>query len=146
MLSTLICTFPTLVYFFIPTLALSKTPFSFACSFVDGVQREIHNSLVPFFQIYTIILIFLLLAVGTVATFSMMMFSNAIGSSLYDIVVRRNLKFDKLSSISLLTASIFCSSVTTPNLLSNLFVSLMNVLRMWSICSRLSLCLFQRCC
>ena len=66
--------------------------------------------------------------VGTVATFSKMMFSSATGSSLHDINVPRNLWFSRLSGIHFLTASIF-------NLFSNLFVSLVNVLRMSSNCS-----------
>ena len=47
----------------------------------------------------------------------------------------RNQKFNRLSSISLLTASIFSSSLFMPNLFSNLFVSLTNVLKMSSNCS-----------
>ena len=42
--------FTALVSFVVPILTLSKTPFSFACSFVDSLQREIHDSLVPFFS------------------------------------------------------------------------------------------------
>ena len=60
--------------------------------------------------------IFLLLAIKTVTTLSMMMFSSTTRSSLYDIVVPRNLYFSKLSGISFLTASIFSSSLILPNL------------------------------
>ena len=61
-------------------------------------------------------------------------------------VVPKNLKINKLSNIKISNASIFTSSLIVPNLLSNLFVSLMNVLRMSSSCSRLWPCLVQRCC
>ena len=42
------------------------------------------------------------LAVGTLATLSMMMFSSATKSSLYDDVVPRNLQFNQLSGINFL--------------------------------------------
>ena len=78
---------------------------------------------------------FLPLAVGTIATFSTMMFSTSTMSSLYDIVVPLNLKFSKLSGINFLTASIFSSSLILPDLFSNLFSSFVNVLKMSSHCS-----------
>ena len=79
--------------------------------------------------------IFLFMAAGTVATLSMMMVSSATKSSLYDLVVPQNLMFNRLSSIHFLTASICSSSLIVPYLFSNLFVSLMNVLRMSPTCS-----------
>ena len=48
---------------------------------------------------------FLRLAVGTVDTLSMMRFSHAVGRSAHDIVVPRNLKFNRLSGINFLIAS-----------------------------------------
>ena len=65
---------------------------------------------------------------GSDATLSMM-FSNASRSSLCYFVVPRNLQFNRLSSISFLTASILSSSLIVPNMFSNSFVSLMNVLK-----------------
>ena len=69
---------------------------------------------------------------------SMMMFSSGTRSSLRDIVVPRNLQFNKLSCISFLTASIFPSSLIVPNLFSSLFMSFTNVLRMSSSCQSCS--------
>ena len=68
---------------------------------------------------------------GSDATLSMM-FSNASRSSLCYFVVPRNLQFNRLSGISFLTASILSSSLIVPNMFSNSFVSLMNVLKMSS--------------
>ena len=75
---------------------------------------------------------FFCLMVGAVDTLSMMMLSNAMRISSYFNVVHRNLKFDKLSSISSLTANISSSSLILPNLFSNLVVSLIHVVKMSS--------------
>ena len=56
------------------------------------------------FSIGALVSMFLFLAVGTLATLSMMMFSSATRSSLYDIVVPRTLQFHRLSGINFLTA------------------------------------------
>ena len=86
---------------------------------------------------------FFCLVGAAVDTLSTMMFSDAMSCSSYFSVVPRNLKFNKLSSISFLTASIFSSSLTLPNLFSNLLVSLTNVLRPLSLMQMLNLCVWH---
>ena len=44
----------------------------------------------------------------------MMMFSNAMRSALYDVVVPRNLKFNRLTSINFFIAGILSSSLIMP--------------------------------
>ena len=144
-LSSTICIFATCVPLRVPVLALSDIPIAFACSLIDSLQRNFHDSPVSFvarvvtvtfraipISMDALVSMSLCLVVGTVATLSMMMLSTAMRSSSHDTVVLRTLKFNRLSSIYFLTASIFSSSLIQPNLFLNVFICLTNVLRMSS--------------
>ena len=114
---------------------------TFAGSIVNSLQYNDHNYLVSFSQelpqsfftaipmsIGAPVSIFFCFIFRIVKYFVANEVSNAMRSSLYFSVVPRNLKFDELSCISFLTASIFSSSLILLNLFSNLFVSSMDVL------------------
>ena len=143
---SLMCTFFHLldILFFIPALTISKTPLSVALFLRKRLATQdqrfsgslllsiFRHHLSPTFKFPSdrLVSTFLLPTIRNVAILSMKMFCNASRSSSYDIVVPRNLKSCRLSSISFLTASIYSSSsMTVPNLFSNLFISLMNVLK-----------------